>query len=154
MALNPKLRAWLPVLIWAAFIFVMSTESFSAEHTGKIIVPAIHWLFPSLTARQLRLAHHYVRKAAHFAEYFVFALLLFRGVRGAGKGWRWTWGLAAFSATAVYAALDEVHQIFVTGREASFRDVLIDAAGALAAMVVLRLWMRRRGAGAGAAALS
>lgn len=137
-------RAWLPVICWGALIFIFSTEYFSAEHTAGIIVPALRWLFPSLSPHQLRIIHHYVRKSAHFTEYFIFALLLFRGVRGAWKGWRWTWALAVFSASAFYAALDEIHQSFVAGREARFLDAVIDTAGALAAMFACWLWFRFR----------
>src|SRR5260370_41154993 len=115
MTLGQWLRAWLPVLVWAALIFSMSTEYFSAEHTGGIILPVLHWLIPSLTPHQLRAAHFYVRKSAHFIEYFVFAMLLYRGVRGVWKGWRWTWALAAASVAPFYAALDEVPQSFVAG---------------------------------------
>jgi VanZ family protein len=144
MTFGQWLRAWLPVLVWAALIFTMSTEYFSAEHTGGIILPVLHWLFPSWTPRELRAAHYYVRKSAHFIEYFVFAMLLYRGVRGAWKGWRWTWALAAASVSAFYAALDEIHQSFVAGREARVFDAVIDTAGALAAMFVLWLWFRLR----------
>jgi VanZ family protein len=144
MTSGQSLRAWLPVLLWAALIFTLSTEYFSAERTGGIILPVIHWLFPRLTPHQLRVVHHYVRKSAHITEYFVFALLLFRGVRGAGKGWRWTWAFAALSAAALYAALDEIHQSFAAGREARFFDAVIDTAGALAAVCVLWLWFRLR----------
>jgi VanZ family protein len=138
------LRAWLPSLFWAGLIWILSTSYFSAEHTGSIIKPILHWLFPTLSGVQLNLIHRYIRKSAHFTEYFVFALLLFRGVRGAAKGWRWTWAFAAMSAAALYAALDEIHQSFVAGREARFFDAVIDTAGALAAVCVLWLWFRVR----------
>jgi VanZ family protein len=47
-------------------------------------------MIPSLTADQFETVHHVIRKCAHFTEYFVFCLLLYRGVRGDRKGWRWT----------------------------------------------------------------
>ena len=80
------LRAWWPAVLWACFIFVMSTDSFSAEHTGSIIQPILRWFFPSITADQFDFIHHIIRKSAHFTEYFVFCLLLFRAVRGRRRG--------------------------------------------------------------------
>jgi VanZ family protein len=134
------LRAWWPALLWACIIFTFSTDAFSSEHTSIIIRPMLHWFFPSASADQINLYHHYIRKTAHFSEYFIFYLLLFRGVRGARAGWRWTWGLAALSISAGYSALDEIHQAFVVSRTASPWDSLLDSAGAFVAAIVLFLW--------------
>ena len=134
------LRAWWPAIVWAGCIFTLSTDPFSSDNTSRIIVPIIHWLFRSLTPDQLDVIHHFIRKTAHFSEYFVFYVLLFRGVRGARVGWRWTWALAALSIAAGYSALDEIHQAFVTSRTASPWDSLLDSIGAFVATIVLFLW--------------
>jgi VanZ family protein len=140
----PWLRAWWPALLWAGVIFLMSTDTFSAEHTGSILEPVLRWFLPSLTAGQFALIHYGVRKTAHFTEYFVFALLLYRGVRSAHKGWRWSWALTALFIAAGYSALDEIHQAFVVSRTASPYDSLLDSAGAFVAIAVLWLWFRTR----------
>ena len=138
------LRAWWPAIAWACVIFIMSTDTFSARHTARFFEPILRWLIPSLTRAQFALIHHIIRKMAHVTEYFMFSLLLYRGVRGAGRGWRWTWGLAAFSIAAGYGALDEIHQLFVASREASPYDAMIDATGALFAVAAVWLWFRVR----------
>ena len=138
------LWAWWPALLWAAFIFVMSTDAFSAQHTASFFDPILKWLKPDITRHQLMLANHYIRKTAHFSEYFVFCVLLYRGVRGPREGWRWTWGLAAWFIAVGYAALDEVHQAFVASREARVSDSLLDSAGALFAIAALFLYFRQR----------
>jgi VanZ family protein len=146
-----RIRAWWPVVTWACLIFTMSTDTFSSERTRWVFEPILHWLVPSLTASQFELIHNVIRKCAHFTEYFIFCLLLYRGVRGDRKGWRWTWGLAAVFSAAGYSALDELHQAFVPSRTASPYDSLLDSTGAFAAFVVLWMWFRRRRS-AGAAA--
>jgi VanZ family protein len=140
------LRAWWPAILWACIIFSLSTDSFSAEHTSLIIGPLLHWLFPHASADTLETYHHYIRKSAHFSEYFIFYLLLFRGVRSDREGWRWTWGLAALAIAAGYSALDEIHQAFVISRTASPWDSLLDSTGAFVASVAVFLWycLRRR----------
>ena len=140
------LRNWWPALAWAAFIFVMSTDTFSSEHTAWFFEPVIRWFAPSLSHAQVDLIHHYIRKCAHFTEYFVFCALLYRSIRGARTGWSWIWALAALVIAAGYSALDELHQVFVASRQARVTDSLIDSVGALFAIVALWLWTRRRAA--------
>jgi VanZ family protein len=137
------LRAWWPAFLWAGFIFTMSTDSFSAEHTGRFFEPILRWLFPALTADQFELAHHIIRKSAHFVEYFIFFVLLYRGVRAGRRGWHWSWAFLAWGIAAVYSATDEIHQIFVPSRGASAWDSLLDTTAALAALLVLSLVYRR-----------
>jgi VanZ family protein len=138
------LRIWWPAFLWAAVIFIMSTDAFSAQHTGLILEPILRWLIPGLTHEQFQLIHHYIRKSAHFTEYFIFCLLLYRGIRGSGVGWRWSWGLTALFIASGYSALDEIHQAFVASREASPYDSLLDSIGAFFAFSLIWLWFRLR----------
>jgi VanZ family protein len=120
----------------------MSTDSFSAQHTATFFETILRWFYPSMTAHQFLVIHHYIRKSAHFTEYFVFCLLLYRGVRGARAGWRWSWGLTALAIAASYSILDEIHQAFVASRQSSPYDSLIDSIGAFVAFAVLLFWFR------------
>ena len=139
-AMTTFLRSWWPALLWAAFIFSLSTDTFSAEHTGRFLQPLLRWAH--LSDDQFNAVHFFIRKCAHFAEYFVFCLLIYRGIRGPRKGWRWLWGLSAWFAAAAYSALDEIHQAFVASRTASAYDSLLDSAGAFIALIVLYLYFR------------
>lgn len=131
------LRNWGPVLAWAGFIWLLSTDHFSSASTGKIIEPVLSWLFPSASEETLNLLHALIRKAAHFVEYFVFSLLVFRGIRGGRSGWRISWALETIFMAAIYAVLDEVHQAFESDRTSSMYDSLLDTVGAAAAQLVL-----------------
>jgi VanZ family protein len=137
-------RAWWPALLWAGFIFTMSTDTFSAEHTASIIKPALLWIMPSMSDELFKTIHHFIRKGAHFTEYFVFCLLLYRSVRGGHKGWRWKWGAVALFCAAGYSVLDEIHQVFVASRGPSAYDSLLDSVGAFAAFIAVWLWFRWR----------
>jgi VanZ family protein len=142
----PWVRAWWPAIAWACVIFTLSTDSFSSEHTANIFSAVARWFFPHLTEAQFNFIHHIIRKSAHFTEYFIFCLLIYRGVRGDLRGWRWTWGISALSVAAGYSIMDEIHQAFVASRTASPYDSLLDSVGAFFAFAILYLWFRLRSA--------
>lgn len=138
------LLAWLPAMIWALLIFFMSTDTFSAAHTGSILEAILKWLIPSITQNQFDTIHFFTRKCAHFSEYFIFSLLLYRGVRAGESGWKWRAAGVALLIAAVYSGLDEFHQSFVASRTASPYDSLLDSTGAFFALLVLFAWFRVR----------
>ena len=137
-----SLRLWSPAILWAATIWFFSTGNFSSPATSRIIIPLLRWLFPQASPDTLELMHFLTRKAAHFTEFFIFSLLVLRGIRGGRPGWKLTWALATLAIAAGYAALDEFHQAFVPGRTASAMDSLIDTCGATGAQLVA--WLRTR----------
>jgi VanZ family protein len=114
---SSRLRLWLPVLLWAGLIFALSS------------VPQ---LGTGLGTWDLVL-----RKIAHFCEYAILGALLLRALGREAP---------AVAAGVAYAATDELHQHFVPGRHAAFRDVAIDAAGVLTGVLLLqsRQWSARR----------
>jgi VanZ family protein len=130
-------KLWWPAIAWAILISILSTGSFSAENTGRIIIPALHWLFPSLPPATLQFVHFLVRKSAHFVEYFILSLLLLRGIRAGRHEAHVRWAVSAVLIVAAYAALDEFHQSFVPGRTAAVGDVVLDTCGGVAAQIIV-----------------
>jgi VanZ family protein len=127
-------------------IFLASTDGFSSEHTSRLIEPILRWFYPAISQDNLDYIHHLIRKSAHFVEYFIFCLLLYRGIRGSRRqprAWNWSWALVAWLIAAAYSALDEIHQIFVPSRGPSAWDSLLDSTGALFALLALFLLYRR-----------
>jgi len=94
------LRLWLPVVVWAALIFALSS------------VPDLN---SGLGGWDLVL-----RKLAHATEYGILGALLGRAT---GRS------QVAVAVGVLYAVSDEVHQLFVPGRRGAPLDVLVDAAG-------------------------
>ncbi len=118
------LGEWIPVILWGALIFTLSTSAFSAANTGKIIDPALRWLIPGISAASVDVCHMLIRKCAHFTEYGILFWLLIRGPMAQRP-------YLALMLCVVYALTDEGHQAFVPGRTASLYDVALDSTGAL-----------------------
>ena len=109
---------WLPVLLWALFIF-----SFSSVTTPRI--SETHW------------QDFIIKKLAHVVEYGMFALLLFRAFKGSGVVSKKAL-VYAFFTCVFYGITDEFHQSFTPGREPTVRDALVDSAGSLIALLTVR----------------
>lgn len=114
---------WLTVFIWALLIFYFSAQ-------------------PSLSSG-LGIWDTILRKAAHMMEFGVLCVFLWRAIRQHGV--RDSLALAAGAVIALlYAASDEFHQSFVSGRAATLRDVGFDLSGILIAVVLIRLTALRK----------
>jgi VanZ family protein len=130
---------YLPLLVWLAFISYASTDNFSASNTSRIIGPLILWLFPHTTPETLATIQFFTRKIAHFSEYAILGFLAARAFRTSSRAAiRERWFLICATIVVVYALVDEYHQSFVPSRTASFFDSLIDMAGGLTALLVVR----------------
>lgn len=110
---------WLPVLAWAGLIFYFSS------------IPNLELGLPAA-------ADFLFRKAAHALMYFVLTSLIWRALHtGHGVETKKALVLAMLCAL-LYAASDETHQRFVSGRHGRVRDVAVDAVGIVGASIALR----------------
>ena len=138
-----RLSRFGPLILWAAFIFIGSTDLLSAANTGGVLVRPVLWLFPHASERTVAIYQFATRKAGHLAEYFIFALLCARAFRTSSRELlrqRWFW--ASLLLVVAYALSDEFHQSFYPSRTASIYDSVIDSVGGLAALTIL--WWRTR----------
>src|SRR5206468_1040299 len=85
-------------------------------------------LHPGATPAQLAAVHAGIRKFAHFAEYLILSVLLYRALR-AERRWSLRAAALALALAGLYSVGDELHQWFVPGRLAGARDCLIDVSG-------------------------
>lgn len=138
---NKLILKYLASVAWMAFIFRFSSEvkAQSSARSGEIVAK----LHPYLMGVPEGLLEFLVRKSAHIGLYFVLGILVCNVVRyyvhDAKKLliWSMVW-------VSGYAALDETHQLFVTGRSGEVRDVLIDSIAGLAGVSVVILIRKHR----------
>jgi len=137
-----------PVAAWAGFVLFASSDNFSASNTSRIIGPLLRWLLPNIAEASVQQVHHFVRKAAHFTEYALLALLAARALRTSSVApLRRSWWPASFVFVAAVALVDEYHQSLLPSRTGTIYDSLLDMTGGAVALVCLAVWLaaRRRG---------
>lgn len=132
-----KLFQWILVIIWMGFIFYQSSQpgSDSLGKSGRIIqwvaekiYSPYHSMGESEEVEFIKDFQKPVRKAAHFFEYIILGLLVSYavGIQPDRERTDFTW---IFFLCLIYAASDEIHQLFVSGRTGSILDWLVDSAG-------------------------
>lgn len=122
MAVLKRLGAWLPPLFWMAVIFCVS--SVPGSDLPDVGIP-------------------HFDKAAHFAEFLVLGMLVFRAYAGSFPPGDRGAVVASISLAAAYAAFDEWHQRFVPGRSVDLTDFLADVAGIIVGVFLYRSIMRK-----------
>lgn len=119
MSASKVLRFWVPVLLWTAFIFWLSSAPRKAP-------PILR--FPGAD------------KLIHLGEYTPLGLLLLRAVANTWVSLRlFRQGAAALAAGAAIGIVDELFQGFVPTRQVSPWDFLADVAGVLLGLLIYRV---------------
>ncbi len=126
------LGRWLPVGLWAGFVLYASTSMGSGDNTAHFLRPILAWIHPDLGLASVREINFFTRKTAHVVQFFVYAVLLWRGLRLPPPVTVRTRDalILVLGSSAVLAVLSECIQLFSPMRTAQLRDVGLDLAGA------------------------
>lgn len=146
-------------IVWMVVIFCFSSdnaEQSSSKSLGigqtiaRVLVPDFDEWTTEKQEEWVEGIEYPIRKTGHAAEYAVLGFLCM----GTARSWLQTGRrernnkivvfLAWFAAT-LYAASDEIHQLFVPGRSGQLSDVILDSIGALVGigLCMLTLQIRR-----------
>lgn len=134
-----KHRKWwlVAAITWMVIIFFFTQLPY---FTGDNTASAIHKLFFLEKHHILKQNGKFplidelnfiIRKATHLTVFGILSFLLLKSL----GNYRFSY-LLAWVLTFFYAMTDEWHQSFVPNRTSSFKDVLIDATGALIVLVL------------------
>jgi len=103
---------WVPVALYAGFIFFMSAQSHPEEQLPSFLLKDVS------------------DKVLHAVEYAVLGVLCYRGFRWGVNGQLASRAiLFAIVLASLYGMTDEAHQFFVPFRESSWQDWLADTIG-------------------------
>jgi len=128
---------WIWIIGWMILIFIFSSQPGDiSNENNKFVVYVFNLLGLNLNSIFGTMSDFIVRKAAHFTEYFILYILLYRAMN-TKKNADIKIFIGAILVVFLYACSDEFHQAFVPGRVCAFRDVLVDTCGGLTAFLFM-----------------
>src|SRR5438445_53837 len=104
------LTYWLPPILWAVVILLVSTDAFPASNTRRCVERMASWFGRQLEPSTSRVVNHLVRKLAHLTEYGILGALAFRAIRSDRSRWNLRWASGAVALAIAVAMMDEFHQ--------------------------------------------
>ncbi|AJH02019.1 MULTISPECIES: VanZ family protein [Clostridium] len=130
-----KIIYWFLLIVWMIGIFIMSNQPAQiSDSQSEGVINILSAIGINMNGIFGQLTNFIVRKCAHFLEYMVLSLLAFNVFKlyfNIRRVIFMTVGLVFF-----YACSDEIHQLFVLGREGAFRDVIIDTVGGITLILI------------------
>ncbi|MCJ8007562.1 VanZ family protein [Lederbergia wuyishanensis] len=129
-----KRYLWLiAAIVWCIAIFIATASpSSTGSNTQSILVKFFHF-----TKEDAQMWNLVFRKCVHLSAFGLLAILFYNGLQ---KNRFWF----AWLLTTLYAATDELHQVFIPERTGALLDVGIDSIGALIALIGVIL-LRKKG---------
>lgn len=137
---NKKIRIVLSVFFWAlAALLAFMIFGLSAQNgpESASLSEKVRDFLNTLLGCELDL--HTVRTCAHFLEYCAFTFSLFFALAFTFNRFR---PVITVIISAIYAATDEIHQLFSDGRACDIKDFFVDSSGALLTVAVLVIIIR------------
>ena len=146
-----KILLWLSVICLSVTIFTFSSTpgKESANISIKITEKTVNVAEKTVEIEEenkkdtFEAIHRAIRKGAHFLEFALLAALVFFLVRSYNLSVKWSM-LIALGYCLLFAASDEIHQLFVAGRRGMVQDVLLDFCGSVVGVLICYLPIKFR----------
>ncbi|OCA97547.1 VanZ family protein [Clostridium beijerinckii] len=130
-----KIIYWFLLIVWMIGIFIMSNQPAQiSDSQSEGVINILSAIGINMNGIFGQLTNFIVRKCAHFLEYMVLSLLAFNVFK-----LYFNIRIVIFVTVVFvffYACSDEIHQLFVLGREGAFRDVIIDTVGGITLILI------------------
>lgn len=132
-----KIIYWLLLIVWMIGIFTMSNQPAGISDSQSLgVIKVLSTIGIDVNGIFGQLANFIVRKCAHFLEYMILGLLAFNVINLYFDMKKVV--IITILFVFIYACSDEIHQLFVLGREGAIRDVIIDTLGGIT-LILIRL---------------
>lgn len=140
-----KIISFIVLILWMIVIFSFSSaDANKSTGTSDKVITTMIEIKDKITNNEtpnnekeiiVKNSSFYIRKIAHITEYLILGFLMFNLL----KQYSVTNIYYAIGLSILYSCTDEFHQLFISGRSGSIRDVLIDTVGILIGTYLYKL---------------
>lgn len=140
-----KIISFIVLILWMIVIFSFSSaDANKSTGTSDKVITTMIEIKDKITNNEtpnnekeiiVKNSSFYIRKIAHITEYLILGFLMFNLL----KQYSVTNIYYAICLSILYSCTDEFHQLFISGRSGSIRDVLIDSIGILIGTYLYKL---------------
>lgn len=131
------------IIAWMVIVFTFSNQggTESSGISGKVTnkIDNIFHITQGCSTQDIKIVRknieHIIRKMAHYSIYALGGFLIYFEINMFKLPFVFK-VLFAQMAGSLYACTDEMHQMFIPGRTADIRDVVIDSCGVFAGIIV------------------
>lgn len=140
-----KIISFIMLILWMIVIFSFSSaDANKSTRTSDKVITTMIEIKDKITNNEtpnnekeiiVKNSSFYIRKLAHITEYLILGFLMFNLL----KQYSVTNIYYAIGLSILYSCTDEFHQLFISGRSGSIRDILIDSIGILIGTYLYKL---------------
>lgn len=140
-----KIISFIALILWMIVIFSFSSaDANKSTGTSDKVITTMIEIKDKITNNEtpnnekeiiVKNSSFYIRKIAHITEYLILGFLIFNLL----KQYSVTNIYYAIGLSILYSCTDEFHQLFISGRSGSIRDILIDSIGILIGTYLYKL---------------
>lgn len=140
-----KIISFIVLILWMIVIFSFSSaDANKSTGTSDKVITTMIEIKDKITNNEtpnnekeiiVKNSSFYIRKIAHITEYLILGFLMFNLL----NQYSVTNIYYAIGLSILYSCTDEFHQLFISGRSGSIRDVLIDSIGILIGTYLYKL---------------
>ena len=140
-----KTISFIVLILWMIVIFSFSSaDANKSTGTSDKVITTMIEIKDKITNNEtpnnekeiiVKNSSFYIRKIAHITEYLILGFLMFNLL----KQYSVTNIYYAIGLSILYSCTDEFHQLFISGRSGSIRDILIDSIGILIGTYLYKL---------------
>lgn len=140
-----KTISFIVLILWMIVIFSFSSaDANKSTGTSDKVITTMIEIKDKITNNEtpnnekeiiVKNSSFYIRKIAHITEYLILGFLTFNLL----KQYSVTNIYYAIGLSILYSCTDEFHQLFISGRSGSIRDILIDSIGILIGTYLYKL---------------
>lgn len=140
-----KIISFIVLILWMIVIFSFSSaDANKSTGTSDKVITTMIEIKDKITNNEtpnnekeiiVKNSSFYIRKIAHITEYLILGFLMFNLL----KQYSVTNIYYAIGLSILYSCTDEFHQLFISGRSGSIRDILIDSIGILMGTYLYKL---------------